>query len=129
MKKRHIHSQSGRQRTAAAAIEFHIEELVLHGFDMSQRFATGDAFEQELARLLGEHSGWNPANTSVKMARLNGNSFAVNPDAKPSDVGIEIARSVHRAISTPQVVDGAHRLTPARRREAPRQSMSRGQKA
>jgi len=37
-----------------AAIELHVEELVLEGFAPAERHAVADAFERELSRLLAE---------------------------------------------------------------------------
>ncbi len=75
-------------------IEVHIEELVLHGFEHSDRYAIGEAIERELTRLLGAGE--------VRMQssdRLDAGSVTLTSAAKPQRVGAQVAGKVHRSLS------------------------------
>ena len=82
-----------------SAIDLHIEELVLHGFDPGDRYRIGAAVEAELARLLAER-GVSPALArGGEMAALDGGSFDVAPGASPEGVGGRVAQAVHGGLS------------------------------
>ena len=72
------------------AIEVHIEELVLHGFDPRSRWDVGDAVEHKLRGLLSERglpAAWqtSPAQLQVGTVRLT----------SPKKTGTEIARAIY----------------------------------
>lgn len=73
-------------------IELHIEELVLHGFDPSDKYAIGDAVQRELARLLAETP---PAPSPRVTGRADGGTFTME---RRDAAGVQIAESVQRAI-------------------------------
>lgn len=79
------------------AIELHIDELVLHGFNPADRRRIGEAVERELTRLLGEQGPSGGAG-DVQISRLDGGSITLSPGAGPETVGAEIARSVCGAL-------------------------------
>ncbi len=83
------------------AIELHIDELVLHGFNPADRRRIGEAVERELARLLGEE-GIPGGSGDVQISRLDGGSITLAPGARPEAVGAEIARSVHGSLNRQQ---------------------------
>jgi len=75
-------------------IEVHIDELVLHGFEPHQRHAIGDAFHEELMRLLGERG--IDTTRGIDIAGLDAGSFVLPPGGRAAGRGI--ARSVHAAL-------------------------------
>jgi hypothetical protein len=90
---------NGRTRgTRAGAMEVHIEELVLHGFNAGDRLSIGDAVEQELTRLLAEEHGLSGLSGPMSIERINGGAFKVAPGGRPAGVGAGVARAVHGAI-------------------------------
>ncbi len=89
VRKNHPRS-SASSADSPRAIEVHIEELVLHGFDPRARWTIGEALENELRRLLmteGVPASWreSPAKIDVGTVRLT------NPGA----TGREIAGAIH----------------------------------
>jgi hypothetical protein len=87
---------------APAAIELHIEELVLHGFPAGDRFRIGDAVQQELLRLIGEHGLPVLIAKQLSTERLDAGTFKVAPGAKPQTVGAQLAQSLHQRLSRPE---------------------------
>ena len=85
-----------------AAIEIHIEELVLHGFQASDKWSIGDAVKQELARLLGNQKMPALLHRELSADRLDAGSFKVTPNAKPRSIGTQLAQSVHQRLSSQQ---------------------------
>lgn len=77
-----------------AAIELHIEELVLHGFAPGDRYRIGEAVQRELMRLLGEQGMPPSLGQGGEIARLDGGSFKVTSN-KPETVGAQVAQAVH----------------------------------
>lgn len=82
-----------------AALELHIEELVLHGFAPADRFRIGDAVERELTRLLAEKGMHGIGRNSVVVEKLDGGSFKVVPGARPHMIGGQVAQAVHQQLS------------------------------
>jgi len=84
-----------------AAIELHIEELVLHGFSPADRFSVGDAIEAELARLL-RADGLPPM-----LARpggtnhLDAGGIEIAVGARPQSIGTQLACSIHQRLAQP----------------------------
>jgi hypothetical protein len=92
-------STSNAQRStpnAQAAIDLHIEELVLHGFAPGERYAIGDAIERELVRLFGERD--IPFSLQSENARdeVSGASFSAARDATSLMIGQQIAQAVYQ---------------------------------
>lgn len=96
------------KRGRAAAVEVHIEELLLHGFDPCDRFSIGDAVEQELTRLLAEQDGWTLPDCAREIERVNGRTFKVAPGG-PAGVGTEVARAVHGALGVAPPANSARK--------------------
>jgi hypothetical protein len=82
----------------AAGVEVHIDELVLHGFDVADRFPIRDALERELTRLLAERGALSHLSGPMEIERMNGGSFKVSPGGRAAGVGAEVARAVHGAL-------------------------------
>jgi hypothetical protein len=84
------------------AIELHIEELVLHGFSVNDRFRIGDAVERELSRLIKERGLKGLTNEHLNIERLDARAFQAAPGARPQSIGIQLAQAVHWQISSMQ---------------------------
>ena len=78
-------------------IHLHIDELVLEGFEPSQRHQIADAVQQELARLLEEDLSADCA-TSLRRARADAGEFVV-ADRNAFAVGRGVARAVGATVS------------------------------
>ena len=81
--------------TQPQAIELHIEELVLHGFEPGQRRAIAQAVEETLAQLLTERGlppGWADG---VQIDRLDAGQFDVMPHAQPAAIGNQVAQALY----------------------------------
>jgi len=78
------------------SIELHIEELVLHGFPLGDRYAIGDAVERELARLFGEQGVPSSLRVDSAMDEIRGATFDLSQKTKPPAIGREIAQAVYR---------------------------------
>jgi hypothetical protein len=81
-------------RPVPRTIELHIEELVLHGFDLADSSRITAAIEQELAHLLAEQGIashlWQGADVFVP----DGGTFEVAPGRAPEVAGARVARAV-----------------------------------
>jgi hypothetical protein len=89
-----------------AALELHIEELVLRGFVPGDRASIGKAVQTELARLLTQRGLPGLAHTA-SIGRVDAGSFQVAPGARGSAMGVQLAHAVYR-----QLVPATH--APAR---------------
>jgi hypothetical protein len=76
-------------------IQLHIEALVFHGFAALDRQAINAAVEQELGRLLAAQGVPPALAVGRAMARLDGGSFTVRPDAKPAHIGLQVAQAIY----------------------------------
>lgn len=79
-------------------IHLHIDELVLDGFPPISRRGIAAATEAELARLLAE--GGAPTGLQAgAVARLDGGSFDLAPQAGPEAIGAQVAQAVYRGMA------------------------------
>jgi hypothetical protein len=82
----------------APRLELHIDELVLLGFDPSDRVRIATAVERELAALLAGAPP-SPALLAAGGAeRLDGGSFRHDAGAPARQAGTHIAAAVHGAV-------------------------------
>ena len=84
----------------AAAIELHIEELVLHGFAPGDRYRIGDALERELVRLLAT-KGLAGLDQSVSIAAVEGVTFTAAAGASARTLGERVAQQVFQQVAPP----------------------------
>ncbi|HET6974141.1 MAG TPA: hypothetical protein VFH96_08970 [Pyrinomonadaceae bacterium] len=86
-----------------AAVELHIEELVLHGFAAGDRYAIAEAVQRELSRLLMVQvagQGLPPSFAeNSEQARLDAGTFKVSPSANCEAIGGQIAQTVHQGLN------------------------------
>jgi hypothetical protein len=80
------------------AIKLHIEELVLHGFEPTDRHRLGAALETELARLLAAGDPSALASTG-QVVRLDGGAFELPAHASPEIAGTRLARTVYDGLT------------------------------
>src|SRR3954464_11756015 len=57
------------------SVELHIDELMLHGFASSERYAIGDAVERELARLFEKQGVPNSLRSEKTTDEIKGATF------------------------------------------------------
>lgn len=83
---------------ADAPLRLQVNEVVLHGFNPRERYALGDAIQQELSLLLADRGlpGWLAGAGVIE--RLDGGAFAPAPDSRPLALGAEVARAVYRGL-------------------------------
>jgi len=87
------------QRDGRHAVDLHIEELVLHGFNIGDRYRIGAAVEAELARLFAERGAAPSLARGGEMSSLDGGSFDVAPGAGPEGVGGQVAQAVYGGLN------------------------------
>lgn len=80
-----------------AAVELHIESLVLHGFSPLERHRVAEAVRLELARLLRERG--LPLERAGEVARLDAGAFTVATGAGAEQIGAQVARAVYRGLN------------------------------
>lgn len=85
------------QPNAQPSVELHIEELVLDGFALGERYAIGEAVERELRQLLGERGIPSSLQSENATDELRGQTFNAAHNAKPPMVGRQIANAVYQA--------------------------------
>jgi hypothetical protein len=81
-------------------VRVHIDRLVLDGFDLSAADAprVQAAVELELSRLIVDGGG-DALRAGGVVPSVQGAQFAPKPGATPSQLGADIARSVHGGIA------------------------------
>ena len=82
-----------------AAIDVHIEELVLHGFNPAHRHAIAEAIQAELGRMLAAQPPPGCFRENAVIDHLDGGSFSMRSDAKPGVTGTRIAQQVYRGLN------------------------------
>lgn len=85
-------------RDLPAAVELHIEELMLRGFPPSDRFHISEALQQELMRLITEQGLPGLMSNPVNMERLDGGTSKIATGAKPQAIGALLAQRLHQQL-------------------------------
>jgi hypothetical protein len=93
--------ESGRSPAPPAAVEFHIEELVLRGFAPKDRFRIADAIEGELRRLIIQGGLPAMAGSPASIERLDAGGFPLVAGDGPDRVGFGVARKIYARLSPP----------------------------
>jgi hypothetical protein len=76
-----------------------IDEVVLHGFEPSQRYAISGAIEHELIRILSTNQ---LDFKSCNVANVKANNAAFNMSWKPNRIGVGIAHAVYGGLKNVQ---------------------------
>jgi hypothetical protein len=89
----------------APTFGFHIEELILHRFELIDSYEVAAAIERELARLLHEPAtqqrllGRDRMEDESAAHRLDAGSFIVPHNATPDAVGAQVAQAIYRSLA------------------------------
>jgi hypothetical protein len=78
-----------------ANLEFHIEELVLHGFEGNDRSLISAAVQQELTRLFTERGVPRSFSQGGTINQINGGSFEMATGTRADVIGTQIAQSIY----------------------------------
>lgn len=76
-------------------LELNINELVLHGFALGDRYLISAAIEQELTRLLAERGAPTLLQSNGDFAKLSGGQFQTTPGMKANAIGAQVAQAVY----------------------------------
>lgn len=79
-------------------VQLHIEELILQGFEAVDRRYISAAVETELTRLFLEQGVPSTLAVGGAIARLQGDSFTITPDAKPGQIGAQVAQAIYKGM-------------------------------
>jgi hypothetical protein len=77
-------------------VEINIEKLMLHGFEPGDRLRIGQALEQRLKEAFAMQQAGVPKGGDIYFA--DAGSFEMQPNAKPEEVGNQVANSVFKKI-------------------------------
>jgi hypothetical protein len=80
-------------------IELHIEELVLHGCALEDRYRIGEAVHCELLRLLAEQGVPPGLTRGGEVARLDCGNCPIEAGGKPEAMGARVAQAVHGGLN------------------------------
>ena len=94
-----IQASSLKPQASALSVELEIGELVLRGFEHTDRHRVGAAVEHELARLLGERPLPAGIEHAAELARLDGGSIELPAGAPAETLGARIAQAIYRCCS------------------------------
>ena len=81
------------------AIDVRIDELLVHGIDVADRFRIADAVKGELTRILSEQGLPARWRTSGSRDRLTGGDFSLARITRGEMIGSQIAQAVYRGFS------------------------------
>jgi len=76
-------------------VRLRIDELVLDGFPPGDRYRIAAAVEAELARLFAEQGTPPGVANRDAMPVVDGGSFDVVPNARPHQIGAQVAQAVY----------------------------------
>lgn len=81
-----------------AQVEVHVEELVVDGADPRDRYRIGDAFQNELARLVGSGPLPEALVHDAAVERADGGAIGAQQPLGPGQLGVRAARAVYRGL-------------------------------
>ena len=88
-----------KMKQANRNVEVQIDELILHGFPVPDRYAIADALSSELRQLVLDARECSfDKNIQIPVQRLG--EFSVPPNAKPALIGAKVAQTVHAGLNT-----------------------------
>ena len=94
-------------------IEVIIDELVLDGFDLSQKYAILDALERELGSLLSEKGLLAKFDQpTLKIDRLDAGSISLRPEIRSASVGSQLGRALFASLNS-STISASHEKSPA----------------
>jgi hypothetical protein len=81
--------------------EFHIEELVLHGFAQGDRHGIRAALEGELTRLFAEQGISHSLRRGGEIVQWDGGVFPLSPHSGAQAIGSQVAKTMYQAMDRP----------------------------
>ena len=82
-----------------SAVEWHIEELVLHGFSPGDRYRIGEAVKRELTRLLADQGVPPALNEQGEVERLDGGEFKIATGTQAETIGVQVAQALYSRLN------------------------------
>lgn len=82
-----------------ANVELQIEELVLHGFAVDDRYRVGEALEHELARLFKEGGVPPSLAREAEIEHLDLGSYQRTSGSSAEAIGVDVAQVVYRGVT------------------------------
>jgi hypothetical protein len=79
---------------ANRSVDVHIEELVLRGFALGDRYRIAEAMEQELSRLIADHGVPGSLANGDDLHQVDGGSFQAGPLLTPEATGRQVAQAL-----------------------------------
>lgn len=95
------------KRVVPPNLNLHIEELVLHGFALGDRYLIGEAVHQELTRLFAEQGVPPSLAQGGEIERLDGGGFEMT-GMNAGAIGVRIAQSIYGGIQPMNNENQAH---------------------
>lgn len=89
----------GRGAFTPSAVELHIDELVLNGFDPVHRHQVGDAIERELTRLFSEAEISSAITRGLETQHIDGGTLEMEPKLGATDIGKRVARAIYGGLN------------------------------
>jgi hypothetical protein len=77
------------------SISIHIEDLILNGFNPTERYLISEVIQRELSRLLCERGSSASLEVDSRTDRIDGGSFPLILGATPKTIGNQVARAVY----------------------------------
>jgi hypothetical protein len=81
------------------AVHLHIDELVLHGFALGDRYRIAEAMEQALSRLIANQGVPGSLANGDYLHQVDGGSFQTKSRATPETIGHQVASAVYGSLS------------------------------
>ncbi len=80
------------------AINLHIDQLTLHGFDRIDRNQVGSAVQRELSRLIREQGLPSSLSQTQTIANINAGEFKTGQSSGANSVGTQVAQKIFRGM-------------------------------
>lgn len=81
------------------AINIHIDQLTLHGFNRIDRNQVGSAVQNELSRLIRQQGLPSSLNQTQTIGNLNAGKFKTGQSTGASSVGTQVAQKIYRGMA------------------------------
>ena len=86
------------ENTEEQIIEVKIDELILHGFHFSEKYAIGESIRAELGRLFNNGEMQRIFENSVYVNNINAGSIRLQPGSNSEAVGKRTAGAVYNGL-------------------------------
>ena len=79
-------------------VHLHIDELVLRGFALEDRYRIAEAMEQELSRLIADQGVPDSLANGDCLHQVDGGSFQTKSRATPETLGHQVASAIYGSL-------------------------------